>query len=183
MQLSLFWNTISFCVRHVVARLWARRWPWLLEFLPNAQKANHYVAAHLQTFWHSSSHALGEALEAEFGADLTIGPALEEGFYYDCYLGDRVLSEADKPRIQKHIDKVGFPDAASPGPVLALSSSWQAMCTVCTEADETCIQKHFDEVGCWSLHATVAGASACGRLAGAWMQEGTGSPCRATLGL
>jgi hypothetical protein len=62
----------------------------------------------LQTFWHSSSHALGEALEAEFGADLTIGPALEEGFYYDCYLGDRVLSEADKPRIQKHIDKVGL---------------------------------------------------------------------------
>lgn len=62
----------------------------------------------MQTFWHSSSHALGEALEAEFGADLTIGPALEEGFYYDCYLGDRVLSEADKPRIQKHIDKVGL---------------------------------------------------------------------------
>jgi hypothetical protein len=61
----------------------------------------------MQTFWHSSSHALGEALEAEFGADLTIGPALEEGFYYDCYLGDRVLTEADKPRIQKHIDKVG----------------------------------------------------------------------------
>ena len=62
----------------------------------------------MQTFWHSSSHALGEALEAEFGADLTIGPALEEGYYYDCYLGDRVLSEADKPRIQKHVDKVGL---------------------------------------------------------------------------
>lgn len=60
----------------------------------------------LQTFWHSSSHALGEALEAEFGADLTIGPALEEGFYYDCYLGDRVLTDADKPRLQKRIEKV-----------------------------------------------------------------------------
>ena len=26
---------------------------------------------------------LGQALELEYGADLTIGPALEEGFYYD----------------------------------------------------------------------------------------------------
>ena len=32
---------------------------------------------------------LGEALELEYGVDLTIGPALEEGFYYDCYMGDR----------------------------------------------------------------------------------------------
>lgn len=37
----------------------------------------------LQTFWHSSAHVLGQALELEYGADLTIGPALEEGFYYD----------------------------------------------------------------------------------------------------
>ena len=41
------------------------------------------------TFWHSSAHLLGQALELEFGADLTIGPALEEGFYYDCFLGNR----------------------------------------------------------------------------------------------
>lgn len=33
---------------------------------------------------------LGEALEMEFGVDLTIGPALEEGFYYDCYMGEKV---------------------------------------------------------------------------------------------
>jgi threonyl-tRNA synthetase len=45
-----------------------------------------------ETFWHSSAHVLGEALELEFGVDLTIGPALEEGFYYDCYMGDRVRS-------------------------------------------------------------------------------------------
>lgn len=45
---------------------------------------------HQQTFWHSSAHVLGEALEMEFGVDLTIGPALEEGFYYDCYMGDKV---------------------------------------------------------------------------------------------
>ena len=41
----------------------------------------------MQAFWHSSAHLLGQALELEFGADLTIGPSLDEGFYYDCYLG------------------------------------------------------------------------------------------------
>ncbi len=44
----------------------------------------------MQTFWHSSAHVLGQVLELEFGVDLTIGPALEEGFYYDCYMGDKV---------------------------------------------------------------------------------------------
>jgi threonyl-tRNA synthetase len=47
-------------------------------------------------FWHSSAHILGQALELEFGADLTIGPAIEEGFYYDCFLGDRSLGDPEK---------------------------------------------------------------------------------------
>ena len=59
-----------------------------------------------QTFWHSSAHVLGEALESCFGAKLTIGPALEEGFYYDCYLGERTLSEADKAALEKRIQEV-----------------------------------------------------------------------------
>jgi threonyl-tRNA synthetase len=33
---------------------------------------------------------LGQVLELEYGVDLTIGPALEEGFYYDCFMGDKV---------------------------------------------------------------------------------------------
>jgi threonyl-tRNA synthetase len=60
----------------------------------------------LQTFWHSSAHIFGEALESCFGAKLTIGPALEEGFYYDCYLGDRTLTEADRPKLEKRIQEV-----------------------------------------------------------------------------
>ncbi len=59
-----------------------------------------------QTFWHSSSHVLGEALEAVFGADLTIGPAIDDGFYYDCFLGDRTLGDADKDAINKKISEV-----------------------------------------------------------------------------
>ena len=57
------------------------------------------------TFWHSSAHVLGQALELEFGVDLTIGPSLEEGFYYDCYMGDRALTEADKKRIEQRMER------------------------------------------------------------------------------
>ena len=59
-----------------------------------------------QTFWHSSAHVLGEALEACFGVRLTIGPAVEEGFYYDCYMGDRTLTDAEKPVLEKKIEQV-----------------------------------------------------------------------------
>jgi threonyl-tRNA synthetase len=64
----------------------------------------------LQTFWHSSSHVLGEALEFLYGVRLTIGPAVEEGFYYDCYYGSKTLSETDKPAIEKKINEVRFHD-------------------------------------------------------------------------
>lgn len=40
-------------------------------------------------FWHSSAHVLGQALEKKYGAHLTIGPPVQDGFYYDCYMGDR----------------------------------------------------------------------------------------------
>ncbi len=56
---------------------------------------------------------LGEALEACFGAQLTIGPALEEGFYYDCYLGERTLTDADKELLQQRIEQVAIPGFAA----------------------------------------------------------------------
>ena len=34
-------------------------------------------------FWHSSAHILGAAIELEFGRELAIGPAQENGFFYD----------------------------------------------------------------------------------------------------
>ena len=57
----------------------------------------------LQTFWHSSAHLLGEALELEFGVDLTIGPPIEEGFYYDCSMGDATLNDQDFARVEKRV--------------------------------------------------------------------------------
>lgn len=52
---------------------------------------------------------LGEALEALFGVRLTIGPHVEEGFYYDCYMGDRTLTDAEKPLIERKIEQASFP--------------------------------------------------------------------------
>ena len=59
-----------------------------------------------ELYWHSSAHVLGEALELEYGADLTIGPSIEEGFYYDCFLGDRTLSATETEGIQKRMEKI-----------------------------------------------------------------------------
>jgi len=58
-------------------------------------------------FWHSSAHVLGEALEQSFGVKLTIGPAVAEGFYYDCHMGgDRSLSDADFPVLDKAVQRI-----------------------------------------------------------------------------
>src|SRR5688572_10217646 len=44
------------------------------------------------TFWHSSAHLLAEALEELYpGVKFGIGPPIENGFYYDVDLGDKVL--------------------------------------------------------------------------------------------
>ena len=59
------------------------------------------------TFWHSSAHVLGAALENAYGNRLCIGPALEEGFYYDSYMGDNVIeSNVDYSIIEEEAKKV-----------------------------------------------------------------------------
>lgn len=53
------------------------------------------------TFWHSSAHLMAEALEALFpGTKFGIGPAIENGFYYDIDLGDKTISEEDLRKLE-----------------------------------------------------------------------------------
>ncbi|MCW5898173.1 MAG: threonine--tRNA ligase [Flavobacteriales bacterium] len=53
------------------------------------------------TFWHSSAHLLAEALEALYpGVKFGIGPPIENGFYYDVDLGDRVIGDGDFAAIE-----------------------------------------------------------------------------------
>ena len=54
-----------------------------------------------QAFWHSSSHIMAQALEEKFpGVKLTIGPAIENGFYYDIDLVDNTISDKDLKSIE-----------------------------------------------------------------------------------
>ncbi len=52
-------------------------------------------------YWHSSAHLMAEAVQllyphAKFG----IGPAIENGFYYDIDFGDTPVKDADFPKIE-----------------------------------------------------------------------------------
>ncbi len=59
-------------------------------------------------FWHSSAHLMAEALEALYpGIKFGIGPAIDNGFYYDVDPGDGVvITEADLPRIEQKMKEL-----------------------------------------------------------------------------
>jgi len=52
-------------------------------------------------FWHSSAHLMAEALQALYPhVKFGIGPAVDNGFYYDVDLGETTLSDEDFPAIE-----------------------------------------------------------------------------------
>ena len=58
-------------------------------------------------FWHSSAHLMAEALEALYpGVKFGVGPAVEQGFYYDVDLGGRQISESDLKAIESKMQEV-----------------------------------------------------------------------------
>ncbi|WP_422105039.1 threonine--tRNA ligase [Winogradskyella sp.] len=60
-----------------------------------------------KAFWHSSAHVLAQALEELYpGVKLWVGPAIENGFYYDVDLGDDVISEKDFKTIENKMMEI-----------------------------------------------------------------------------
>jgi threonyl-tRNA synthetase len=58
-----------------------------------------------EVFWHSSAHVLAQAVLRLFpNAKPTIGPAIENGFYYD--FANLTVSDQDFERIEKEIEKI-----------------------------------------------------------------------------
>ncbi|KAI3923293.1 hypothetical protein MKW92_013135 [Papaver armeniacum] len=60
------------------------------------------------TFWHSSAHILGRALERQYGCKLCTGPCASrghEGFYYDAFYGDLGLNEDDLKSVERAVKK------------------------------------------------------------------------------
>jgi len=58
-----------------------------------------------ELFWHSSAHILAQAVLRLYPNALpTIGPAIENGFYYD--FANLSISEDDFPKIEKEAQKI-----------------------------------------------------------------------------
>lgn len=57
-----------------------------------------------KAFWHSTSHVMAQAiLEFYPDAKLTIGPAIENGFYYDVDFGESRITDADFKKVEDRI--------------------------------------------------------------------------------
>ncbi len=60
-----------------------------------------------ETYWHTSSHILAQAVKRLFPeAKLGIGPAIEEGFFYDFDLSGRSFSPEDLERIEEEMRRI-----------------------------------------------------------------------------
>ena len=58
-------------------------------------------------FWHTSAHLLAEALQELYkGIQFGIGPAIENGFYYDIDPGDNTITSADFEKIEKKMQEI-----------------------------------------------------------------------------
>ena len=59
-------------------------------------------------FWHSSAHLMAEAIESLYpGTKFGIGPAIENGFYYDVDPGQEVvITDGDLPKIEKKMKEL-----------------------------------------------------------------------------
>ncbi len=59
-------------------------------------------------FWHSSAHLMAEAIESLYpGTKFGIGPAIENGFYYDVDPGSEVvITDAELPKIEKRMKEL-----------------------------------------------------------------------------
>jgi len=58
-------------------------------------------------FWHSSAHVLGQAMEKLYGCNLCVGPPIEDGgFFYDAYMGDRVVSQDEYETLNQLVQKI-----------------------------------------------------------------------------
>ena len=58
-------------------------------------------------FWHSSAHLLAEALQELYpGVKFGIGPAIENGFYYDIDPGEHKITAEDFPKIEKKMQEL-----------------------------------------------------------------------------
>ena len=61
----------------------------------------------LEVLRHSAAHLMADAILRVFpSAQLTIGPAIEDGFYYDIYYPDGKITPDDFPKIEEEMQRI-----------------------------------------------------------------------------
>jgi threonyl-tRNA synthetase len=66
-----------------------------------------------ETFWHSSAHLMAEALQELYpDVKFTIGPPIDQGFYYDVDLGDQTLSADELEEIEDKMRELARRDVS-----------------------------------------------------------------------
>lgn len=59
-----------------------------------------------KAYWHTTSHIMAQAIKRLFpNAKLAIGPAIDEGFYYDFDV-EKPFSDEDKEKIEEEMKKI-----------------------------------------------------------------------------
>jgi len=60
-----------------------------------------------ETYWHTSAHVLAQAVKELFpDVKITIGPAIENGFYYDFDLGGKTFTPEDLKKIEERMREI-----------------------------------------------------------------------------
>ncbi|RKY95654.1 MAG: threonine--tRNA ligase, partial [Candidatus Hydrothermota bacterium] len=60
-----------------------------------------------ETYWHTSAHILAQAVKELFpDVKITIGPAIENGFYYDFDLGGKTFTPEDLKKIEERMREI-----------------------------------------------------------------------------
>ncbi|MFA6235281.1 MAG: TGS domain-containing protein, partial [Bacteroidota bacterium] len=76
-----------------------------------------------EIYWHSSSHLMAHAIQELYpGAKFGVGPAIEEGFYYDIDI-DEVFTPEDLERIEKKMSDLSKEDKSFERKVLTRSEA------------------------------------------------------------
>jgi threonyl-tRNA synthetase len=85
--------------------IWDLTRPILTDAAIKLHKWDDEEAKH--AFWHSSAHLMAEALQELYpGIKFGIGPAIENGFYYDVDPGETSIKETDLPAIEAKMQEL-----------------------------------------------------------------------------
>jgi len=96
-----------------------------------------------EAYWHSSAHLMAEAIEALFpGTKFGIGPAIEQGFYYDIDINEHTLSPDDLAKIEEKMIELSKRDV----PFIREEKSWEEAVAFYTKKKDSYKLELLDEL-------------------------------------